>query len=318
MLHARRVGRTELVRPPVFILGHWRSGTTLMHELMTLDDQFAYPNNYEAFVPHHFLVSQWLLGPLVSLLLPRKRPMDNMKVGSGTPQEDDFALLALGATTPYRRMAYPNRPGKEHISLNGLRTSPTQRTQLQESLDYFYRALTLKYGKTLLLKSPPHTGRIGLLNEWFPGAKFIHISRHPYRLVPSTMHLWRSLDQAQAFQVPRYDDVWLKNFVFECQDLMYQGYVDQARLIPPERLVEVAFEDLVQTPEAVFERVYQQLQLEGLEEVLPRVRESFAARSEHKQNQLPLEPHLRIEIDQHWSGYMERFGYQPQSQRSSA
>lgn len=317
-IYGRRIQETEIEHPPIFIIGHWRSGTTLMHELLSLDPQLAFPSNYDAFVPHHLLVSRYLVYPVIDLLLPRKRPMDNMRLGAGAPQEDDFALCGLGAPTPYRRIAFPNRNGQEHIQLNAMRSSPEQQQKLKQALEYFYKALTYKYKKQLLLKSPPHTGRIRLLAKWFPGAKFIHLSRHPYQLVPSTMHLWRSLDHAQAFQVVKYDEVWLKNYVFECQDLMYQAYFDQAKELKRNQLVEIRFEDLIDAPEEQVARIYETLELDGVRQVLPLVTKNFAGRRGHKRNQLALDSHLKIEIDQHWRGYMDQFGYLEKSHRSSA
>ena len=319
LLFSRKIQNQELVAPPVFIIGHWRSGTTLMHELMALDNQHAYPCNYDAFVPHHMLVSRWFVYPIINLLLPSRRPMDNMKLGAGAPQEDDFALCGMGAPTPYRRMAYPNRIGKDHLLLNINRCSEDQLRELRQALETFYKTLTVQYGKRLVLKSPPHTGRIEKLAEWFPGAKFIHLARDPKRLVPSTMHLWQSLDQAQGFQLANYDQVWLKNYIFECQDLMYEAYFEQAPNLAENQLVEVQFEDLTSNPEMEISRVYQKLELDGLEELLPKVRENFASRKKHKKNHLPLDPHLEIEINQHWQMYRERFGYaQKSSHRSSA
>ena len=48
------IAKTEMP-DPVFILGHWRSGTTLLHGLMAQDDQFAYPRIYQVSNPHSFL-----------------------------------------------------------------------------------------------------------------------------------------------------------------------------------------------------------------------------------------------------------------------
>src|SRR5687767_13430189 len=31
------------VPPPLFVLGHWRSGTTHLHNLLTIDARFAFP-----------------------------------------------------------------------------------------------------------------------------------------------------------------------------------------------------------------------------------------------------------------------------------
>ena len=78
LLWRRRSNRVTLHPEPVFILGHWRSGTTLLHNLLALDPRLAYVNYYQAAFPGHFLISQsWLPGWL-NRRLPPQRPMDNM------------------------------------------------------------------------------------------------------------------------------------------------------------------------------------------------------------------------------------------------
>ena len=46
LVYGRRIRRTTL-RPPIFILGHWRTGTTLLHELLSLDPRHGYPTSYQ-------------------------------------------------------------------------------------------------------------------------------------------------------------------------------------------------------------------------------------------------------------------------------
>ena len=48
--YGRRIDATP-IQPPLFIIGHWRSGTTFLHELMVLDDRFTYPTTYQCFAP---------------------------------------------------------------------------------------------------------------------------------------------------------------------------------------------------------------------------------------------------------------------------
>ena len=164
--------------PPTFVIGHWRSGTTLLHELLALDPRFAYPANYDCFVPDHFLASHRFLTPLLRLFLPRQRPMDDMPVSPQQPQEDEFAILTMGGPTPYRRIAFPNH-GPVDQELLDFDTAPPERVEeFRRLLLRFFRGLSYRYeGKPLILKSPPHTGRIRKLAEWFPGARFIHIAR---------------------------------------------------------------------------------------------------------------------------------------------
>ena len=308
--HGRRINEVELQGPPVFVIGHWRSGTTLLHELLALDQRFAFPSNFDAFVPHHFLLSRYFFYPIVKLLMPHRRPMDDMAMGVASPQEDDFALCAYGAPTPYRRIAFPNRQHRDHMLLDTSNASPTQLAELKSAMQKFLKTLTVRYRSQLVLKSPPHTGRIAKLAEWFPGAKFVHISRHPYKLVPSTIRTWKLLDKLQGFQIPSYDDAWIKNYVFECQDLMYSAYFQQRLEIPSNQLIEVKFEDLVSQPNDEMSRVYEQLELGEYQQVQPRIEAYFQDKKDHKNNPLVMEESMRLQIDSHWKNYIANFGYQ--------
>jgi len=84
--HGRRIRAAKIDQPPVFIIGHWRSGTTYLHELMVRDERFAFPTTYECFAPHHFLSSRRWAPFLMKGVIPEKRPMDNMPAGFDLPQ----------------------------------------------------------------------------------------------------------------------------------------------------------------------------------------------------------------------------------------
>ncbi len=311
LLMQKKITDTQIENPPIFVIGHWRSGTTLMHELLSLDERFAFPNTLDTFTPNHFLITRYLLGPLLSLLLPKRRPMDDMSVRLGSPQEDDFALCAYGAPTPYRRVAFPNRKGRDHLQLNLSLAEPNQRVELQKALEHFLKSLTIRYGsKQLVLKSPPHTGRVKQLAQWFPQAKFIHLSRHPHKVVASTMRLWKLLDEIQGFQLPNYDDNWLKNYVFECKDLMYQAYFQQRETLPKNQLAEVKFESLLEDPAGVMRGVYEQLELGNFEAASPSIESYFDARKDHKIRTSGIDPEFAEDINHHWREYMEAFGYE--------
>ncbi len=313
-----QIARTQLKQPPIFIVGYWRSGTTLLHELMSLDTQLAYPNNYDAFVPHHFLVSRWLIQPLVNLLMPRKRPMDNMKVQGGSPQEDEFALCALGAPSSYRRIAFPNNRNEYYKVLDANNLDQAQLADTKNAIEYFLRALTCKYDKRLVLKSPPHTGRIRYLARWFPGAKFIHLSRHPHELVPSTIRLWQTVDRVQGFQIANYDTAWMVDYVADCKDAMYAAYHRDVSSLAASDIVEVQFEELTADPLAQLARIYEQLQLPGFSEVSASVSEYFQQRKNHKQNPHNISQPLKKRIDFRWQDYMQRFGYADQQTTTAA
>ncbi len=280
-----------------------------MHELMALDPTLAFPTNYDAFVPSHSIVSRWMFLPLFKLLMPRKRPMDDMALGALSPQEDDFALLSLNAPTPYRKIAFPAGKAEEQRKLNPENLSAAELEEIREQLTYFYKVLTIQYGKRLVLKSPPHTGRIKLLAQWFPGAKFVHLARHPHKLVSSTCRLWKSLYHLQAFQVVKMDDEQLLDYVCECKDLLYGAYFRDRGELTEQQLVEIRFEDFVADPLARLENLYRQLQLDGFEALRPQAETYLQQRSGHQTARYGANESFNAKIDQRWQDYAEAFGY---------
>jgi hypothetical protein len=305
--YGRLIAQAHPHEPPVFIIGHWRSGTTFLHELMHRDERFVSPTTYQCFAPHHCLLTERLMTRLGSWLLPKQRPMDNMAAGWERPQEDEFALLTLGAPTPYLRMAFPNEPPPygEFLDMVGCAAEDVRR--FEEALLHFVKLLTFIADRRVLLKSPPHTGRIELLARLFPGARFVHIVRHPYALFPSTVRLWKSLDRVQGLQRPR--DEGLEDYVFDCLVRMYRGFEDQRRRLPPETIADVRYETLVADPLGEMERVYQQLALGDFAPVRPRIAAFLATQTEYRTNRHELSDDLQQRIRQRWAEYFERYGY---------
>lgn len=303
----RKIQATEIRRPPVFIIGHWRSGTTHLHELMVLDPQFASPTTYECFVPSHSLVTAWFVTRWMKFLLPAQRPMDNMATGWDRPQEDEFALCNLGVGTPYRTMAFPNRgpADQEFLSMDGV--DPARLAKWKERMQWFVKMVTFRSARQVVMKSPPHTGRVRELLATFPGAKFVHIVRDPYVVFPSTVRLWKSLYQIQGLQVPAFDG--LEEYVYDCFERMYAAYERDKSLIPRGSLVEVTYEEVVRNPVAEMQRIYETLDLGPFEAVRPKLEAYLAGLKDYKTNRYELPPALHSEVTRRWGGYAERYGY---------
>ena len=203
-IFGRRLRKTKITQPPIFILGHWRTGTTLLHELLILDCRFGYPNTYQCLDPNHFLLTEALFTRYLRFLVPAHRPMDNMKAGFDRPQEDEFALCMLGQPSPYLTIAFPNNPPQCQNFLDLENVSPGALRGWKRTLKQFLKQLTYKTGKRLVLKSPPHTARIKVLSAMFPDALFIHIVRDPYVVYPSTVNLWKTLYRTHGLQRPTF------------------------------------------------------------------------------------------------------------------
>ncbi len=308
MVYGRKVAETPIEQPPVFIIGHWRSGTTLLHELMVLDERFAYPTTYQCFAPHHFLLTEWFFAKYCGFLLPKQRPMDNMATGWYKPQEDEFALLTMGEATPYRRMAFPNRGPVDSEFLNMRDIAPDRLQRWRDALQWFVKLLTFKTGKRIVLKSPPHTGRIAELAELFPGAKFIHIAREPYTVYSSTKRLWPALDYVQGCQVPRNE--YLDEYVLSCLEQMYDGFDAQKDSLADGQMAYVRYEELVADPMGEIQRLYEELDLGSFDNIREPLAEQVEQRANYRVNQHQLEDADRQRVRERWASYFEAFGYE--------
>jgi hypothetical protein len=308
LLFGRQIEKTPLVAPPIFVLGHWRSGTTLLHELLALDARYASPTTFQCFAPSHFLLTEYLVTTFGKWLIPHKRPMDNMKAGWDLPQEDEFALMNLGAPTPYTLIMFPQRAVEFENTLASEGFSPEQLKRWKYLFDWFLRALTYKVKKPLILKSPPHTGRIRILREMYPEAKFIHIVRDPRKLYPSTLKLWRSLAYVQGLQSPASDEE-LSPFVLRCLNRMYDSFEIGKQGLPPNQFVETSYEELTSSPVSVMERIYNQLELEGYERVRDQLVAKSKAEKDYQPNQFGLDSATESLIMSHWNRYALKYGY---------
>ena len=306
LLFGRRIARTELRGAPIFIIGHWRSGTTLLHELLVLDERHGFPTTIECFAPTHCLLTGGLIRRL-KFLLPARRPMDNMPAGWQRPMEDEFALCNLGLPSPYLTMAFPNHPptDTDYLDFEGLDARDIRRWK--EGFLQFLRLVTYRSRKRIVLKSPPHTGRVRVLMEMFPDARFVHIVRNPYSMFPSTIKLWKSLYKFQAFQLATCEH--LEEYVLECFERMYARFEIDRDLLGPDRLFEIRYEDLVSSPVESLRALYEQLELGDFEPLAVKVAEYFRANRDYQTNRLELEPRLKAEIDRRWGPYLHRHGY---------
>jgi hypothetical protein len=302
--------RKKIDHPPIFILGHWRSGTTLLHELLVLDERHTYPTTYECFAPNHFLVTEYVGARLLGFLLPKRRPMDNMAAGWYRPQEDEFALCNLGLPSPYLTIAFPNEPPQDQEFLTLEHVPPAELARWKRKFLRFLCEINhrAKRRKRIVLKSPPHTGRVKVLLELFPDAKFVHIVRDPFVVFPSTVHLWKTLYSTQGMQKPRFEG--LEEHVFLIFEQMYERFEKDRQQIPPANICEIRYEDLVADPIEGVRRIYQELGLGGFDEARPALERFVAGTKGYETNKYrELAPELRSQIADRWRGYIEKYGY---------
>ena len=307
LIFGRKISRTEIVDSPIFIIGHWRTGTTHLHELLALDPRFTYPTTYECFSPHHFLVSKWFVAPFFKHVLPATRMQDNMAIGLDHPQEEEFALCMLGVVTPYMNCAFPQQKA-EYIDFYDLdRIDRREAQRWEHAFVWFLKKVTLLRPKTLILKSPPHTFRIATLLRLFPRARFVYLVRNPYDVFLSTVHLWKSL--AKALSLQSMDFTGLEEHVFKVFNLMHQKFEDTRGLIPQSQLCIIRYEDLIADPIGQLRILYENLGLDGFNAVVPALQKYLAGVADYRKNTYALSPEIHARITKRWGAFIAQYGY---------
>lgn len=296
------------VEPPVFVIGHWRSGTTHLHNLFSQDRSLGYLSMYQAMVPGCSLVGERWLKPFLARVVPAKRPMDNMTWPIDAPQEEEIPLAKLTPYSLYVRFLFPRKA--QHLFRRYVLLQDAPPRIAAEIKRKYYRLLQVATihagGRRLVLKNPVNTARVRLLLELFPDAKFVHIHRSPYDVFASTGHMHGSvlpITTLQSLPGGRSETI------LALYEAMMRRYFEDRALIPAGNHVEVRFEDLERDPVGEMRRIYEALGLPGYVAMKPALEAYVASLRTYRKNALEISETDRALVDRRWGFAMAELGY---------
>lgn len=307
---ANKVGKASLQeRPPLFVLGFWRSGTTYLHELLAACPGNAAPSMLECMCPQSFETAKALSG-ILSAIIPKRRPMDRLEYALDAPQEDEFAILNLGLETPYRHLAFPSSIHSKDAIESLVDPGEGAGHALGDRwVDFLGRVAAARPGKRLVLKSPPHTARLSALKCLFPEACFVHILRHPYALFASNLKMAKAMLATQSFETRFSCDDELSDGILDTFEETYRAYIDARDKLDPEKLIELKFEDLASDPEAVIRRILQAHGHGSPSQALSALEPMIAARKVYRPDNYQLSDEIKSRIEDRWRPLYETLGY---------
>ena len=301
--------KNEPIKPPIFILGHWRSGTTHLYNVMSKADRFGYVSPFSAALPWDILVIGRLFAPILRKSLPSSRYIDNVSIDAVSPQEDEIALANMTAISYYQALYFPQKFGDyfdQGTFFDDL--TPKQLKGWERTLRYLYLKLTLDQGgRQLLIKNPVYTARPAHLHDMYPQAKFIHIHRHPYKVFVSMRNFYEKLFKQLAFQ--DYDHVDIDAIIFKTYRRMMTDLKQQTKDMPPEQYAEIRFNDFQAKPLSELSRVYTQLGLGDFKADEATFSAYLDSVKSYKKNQFDLPEALKAKIDENWADLYADWGY---------
>jgi hypothetical protein len=233
--------------------------------------------------------------------------MDDVQYSWMSPQEDEFALLALGAPSPYEALLVPSLLHHPRALLDLDSRPVTEQERWTQTIQYFLRLLTVQQGKAMVLKSPPHGFRLRRLRALFPGARYVLIERNPYEVFASNLKLWRTLMEMYSQESFSVEEI--EAFILEAYLIHEEAIAAGTRDVSGGVFARLRYEHLVADPVGQMERLYNQLGLQGVHTVRPAWELHVKQVAQHKRNRFVLSAQQRSRVDGEWGSTIRDKGY---------
>ena len=325
------IQETILPDDPIIIIGHPRSGTTLIHNLLSLDAKnFFYCNTFCVGFPSSFLWFEDFGKKYLNFLISGTRPMDNMPLHFDLPQEDELATNVLSGGHSYYMSLWIMRNEEKIRKLfdfnPDLGAVKDDEAVWTKSFVYFMKKVVLKeklsmrrngmneMTRRLVIKSPIHTGRINILRKIFPKAKFVYIHRNPIEVFQSAVHMADTTYWFCYFSSPSDDQIL--NMIMWQFKYMFKQY-NRAVLMPMQAtgqrvltddVVEVAYKDFLADPMGSLKMIYKYIGVAFDDGVFA---EELKALREYKVNTFnSLSDHIKAYVKEQWISYYVALNYE--------
>ncbi|MEM7178208.1 MAG: sulfotransferase [Pseudomonadota bacterium] len=293
---------------PIFILGHWRSGTTHLYNVMSLGS-FGYVPPVAVGMPWDMLGLARAIRPLLERQLPETRFIDNIPVTPTSPQEDEIGLANMSPLSFYHGIYFPRHFDAlidRGVFFDGC--SEAEITAWQQRFVLFLRRLALHQGKQLLIKNPTYTARPAMLKALFPGARFIHIHRNPFDVFLSMRNFYEKLLAELALQdVPA--DLDIDATICRVYARMMQRFDEETRGWAAPDFVELPYALLDTDPMQALQRIYTGLDLPGFDAAQPAFRAYLDGVKSFRKNSFRGDQAAIDKVVAHWAPWLDKWGY---------
>lgn len=298
----------ELTRAPVYVLGHWRSGTTLLHNLLCSYRDTAYPTTYQTVFPNNLFFLKGLMKRIMQHHLPEHRLVDRVRMHVNYPQEEDFALGNEAGFSFYYWFYYPRDYqgiSDEYLSLANIDSSRADLYRKRYTR-FIKRCMLNAGGSQYIAKNPPNMARIPFLQGLFPESRFIYIERNPYEVLSSTYSFFKGF--LKPLQLQDMTDEALWEFIFATYRQLYKTYQDDKHLITPSRLFELKFEELVADPAHILNELERGI-LHDLEPDKAKLKAQLEVHRKHRINAYDFEQSFIDRVNTELGPLIQKQGY---------
>ena len=297
----------SLPEDPIFIVGHWRTGSTFLHQLLSLDPRLTAPTLFQVAIPDSFLVSYPYYQPIMKWMISKTRPMDNVRLGMDEPQEDEYAIYRITDCSPLERLVFP-KSSKYFLQDDAHYLPPEQKIKTWEKkILHFYKKISFQTGKTIVSKNPFNSMRIPVLASLFPKSRFIHIIRHPYQVIPSTIHMWDIVQQQNGLNKKKHRPE--TDEVINVFDQLLCTIEKNLQPLSSDRHLCIRFEELESETIQTLEKIYRHFNMTFSDAFRENVIHFLNDGRGYKKNSFTVTDELKENIFKKMHHHFQRYGY---------
>lgn len=265
----RKVKNYSFSESPVFIIGHWRSGTTFLHNLLAQDPASGTVSTYQAVFPNN-LKSAWLFKTFMRIFMPRERPGDEMPISVNLPQEEEYAMSNLTHRSFYHFFYFPSNYGEYYRDYVRFAYQGEDQKDAWK-LDYrkmLVKALISSKGRRPLLKNPVNTGRIRMLVDLFPDAEFLFMVRNPVIVYLSSKKFFSGL--FPTINLEKYTTEEISAMILDLYERFVKDYISDKKFVLRGKIREIRYEDFELDPMETVRNIYADMAPGEFEKVKPK------------------------------------------------
>jgi hypothetical protein len=266
----------QKIEEPVFIFGNARSGTTLLHRLMSLDEE-----RFDSMKLYQSIFCAVCLRRSIEALdrfdehLPG-RPLRRLvalvnrvafrgwegihEMGIDKAEEDE-ALFALVLMTPAVVLLFPDLDELPGLKSFDDLTADERRRFMDYYEDALRRHLFASGGeRTFLNKNALFASRLRSMHERFPDARFVYLIRHPFDAIPSFLNMFhlKWITHSPEIGANSPETAALARLAID----YYRYALDCRKFIPEHRFITIRYDDLVAEPKKTIEELYRRLDID--------------------------------------------------------
>ena len=305
----KKVRSVKMQKPPVFIIGFWRSGTTLLHNLLCLIPGATYITTYQTVFPNLLLSHSWWFKPIIGKFWPTHRPFDDVRMGMDLPQEEEIALANLQEVSFYNFLYFPQdfeRFYEKELFMEGLDDDKIKRWK-SEYIKMIRKSFLNLKGDRFISKSPSNMARVGKIMEAFPDARFIFIYRNPYKTVESFYRFFHEV--LPAVQVQKTGNELSRQRVALIYSDMIRRYFDEKEMIPEENLIEIRFEDFRKDIPGNLEKIFEKMGIQSYRQNKHIFSEYLESQKSFEQGRYEIEPETIHWVNEYAGDIVDRLNY---------